>query len=273
MTVKYFLRKPVLILIMLLIALSLITGCMSQIEDDETQHTPSGTQPPGEIKKENEPHSLKILVKTFEYYQKMNEHDFAILEDKKAFAFEQREHLEAFITPILTEAQKTNVYELNSLYPGLGTQFYTKFIPGLKIVLSMKNYFKSEGEKINEASSELLKSAILYLSKGKMKKEVLGNFDRSTVLLKQWEDWLSRHADKMNGLFKKRYITGGLKITARSAKDYISRGDYYLSQKEYDSALYSFNNAINLEPDNDEAFVKRGQAYFGKQKYEITIKN
>jgi tetratricopeptide (TPR) repeat protein len=59
-------------------------------------------------------------------------------------------------------------------------------------------------------------------------------------------------------------------LWAQSAQYYLGRGEIYLSQNDYDSAIREFTEAISLNPDYD-AYSLRGSAYLEKGNYAAAI--
>lgn len=58
---------------------------------------------------------------------------------------------------------------------------------------------------------------------------------------------------------------------APSARAYNNRGNLYLKEKDFVSALEAFNGAINLNAIDDEAFGGRGNVYFNTGKPDLAI--
>jgi len=58
---------------------------------------------------------------------------------------------------------------------------------------------------------------------------------------------------------------------APSARAYNNRGNIYLKEKDFASALESFNGAINLNAIDDEAYGGRGNVYFNTGKADLAI--
>jgi tetratricopeptide (TPR) repeat protein len=58
---------------------------------------------------------------------------------------------------------------------------------------------------------------------------------------------------------------------AKDAADFINSGKAWTLKKEYDKAIKDFDEAIRLDPKNDDAFYSRGNAWLAKQEYDKAI--
>jgi tetratricopeptide (TPR) repeat protein len=62
-------------------------------------------------------------------------------------------------------------------------------------------------------------------------------------------------------------------VQAQSAKKYIKEGQAFIEEKQYDKAIASLNAAINIEPDNANAFLWRGRTNYLLKNYQDAIKD
>ena len=59
-----------------------------------------------------------------------------------------------------------------------------------------------------------------------------------------------------------------VELDPNDANAYIIRGDAYLEKGDFDQALQDFNRAIELHPENAEAYVIRGSTWLYRQEWE-----
>jgi tetratricopeptide (TPR) repeat protein len=57
------------------------------------------------------------------------------------------------------------------------------------------------------------------------------------------------------------------------AQDHISDGNAYLKNGEYDEAIESFSQALELDTENTDAYMGSGKAHFAKKEYQGAIKD
>lgn len=209
---------------------------------------------------------VEPFVKCMEYYQ-MN--DIRNIKNSgEISSYEYREFYDNLICPILDESQKTNIYELNSLYPELGTQFYTKFITYLKIIQNVKDKTKSDTEILKEQGGRgLFGNLIIELNKEKFDEDSNKLIKRAEILLNNWDDWSDENVDDINKALKDNYNSIYLIKSLKSAERYYIRGLDYYNKGEYDFAISTFDRALTISPNDDRIFQKRGDAYFYKGNY------
>jgi tetratricopeptide (TPR) repeat protein len=51
----------------------------------------------------------------------------------------------------------------------------------------------------------------------------------------------------------------------------VERGESYVRLKQYSQAIASFNQAIEINPQNEMAYLNRGYAYLSQKKYDLAI--
>jgi len=56
-----------------------------------------------------------------------------------------------------------------------------------------------------------------------------------------------------------------------NAEEYLKRGENYFSKSKFDEAIADFSEAIKLEPDNPFSYNKRGSAYMNKKEYDLAL--
>jgi ankyrin repeat protein len=157
---------------------------------------------------------------------------FEIKDDRQAgkiLVIEMREYFNRLISPIIKEADNTNIYDLNDLYPGLGTQFYTKLITGLKMLLKVKENQKSDAEfiiKIKEISRGNKTNIYDDFYKEKLGEEHERMLYKSNALLKKWDDWWGQNAGKMNNSIKEKYKSPIIPQMSTPTNNYILDEDF-----------------------------------------------
>ena len=65
--------------------------------------------------------------------------------------------------------------------------------------------------------------------------------------------------------------TKAIDLKPNDAEAYNNRGGAYYLKEEYESAIVDFTKAIQLKPDYAEAYNNRGGAYYLKEEYESAI--
>jgi len=220
------------------------------------------------IKKLESPtQSLISFLKCLDYYIKIGTLSNEI-KTNNFNTYEWREYFEVLLTPILQEAQKTNIYDLNTLYEGLGTEFYTKLIWALKMIMSFKENIKSNTELLSDITEKGLFNSIIYaLNKegaNKKKKEL---FERARKLGKDWFDWLTKNIDKIDNILQTKYETKSIIGIIYASTFYNFLGETYMGKKNYESAITAFNKSIKSNPENTTAFFNRGKVYYLKKEF------
>ena len=59
-----------------------------------------------------------------------------------------------------------------------------------------------------------------------------------------------------------------LKLDSNNAVAYVKRGDTYENKEDYDRAMTDYNQALKLDPKNVDAYNNRGIAFYHKQDYD-----
>lgn len=62
-------------------------------------------------------------------------------------------------------------------------------------------------------------------------------------------------------------------INGLSSSEWNTRGQVFISNKDYDSAIISYDNAIILDPQDAKNYFDRGTAYYEKELFDIAIKD
>jgi len=62
-------------------------------------------------------------------------------------------------------------------------------------------------------------------------------------------------------------LFGTLLLQAQSAKQYFKAGEEFAKKMNYKDAIVQFTNAIELEPDNEKAYIQRAIAYINQKDY------
>src|SRR5262245_62126511 len=91
---------------------------------------------------------------------------------------------------------------------------------------------------------------------------------RSTSLAKIIWPHIRRHFRIISALVALLILTPVLvayynsRVTSAAAQVHVSRANDYFNTHDYDRAIAQYNDAIRLDPNNDEVFNRRGNVYF-----------
>ena len=59
--------------------------------------------------------------------------------------------------------------------------------------------------------------------------------------------------------------------TEFTAAQWIEKGDEYQTSKNFENAILAYNQAINLDPQMEQAYVQRGKAYIFTKQYDLAV--
>ena len=63
-------------------------------------------------------------------------------------------------------------------------------------------------------------------------------------------------------------LLGTMTIFAQSSKQYMKAGEEFVRKMNFDDAIEQFTKAIELDPDDDKAYIQRAMAYIQLNDYE-----
>jgi tetratricopeptide (TPR) repeat protein len=241
-------------------------------EKKEKSKEASNAQPKIEVKMKPAPESLQSFITCLDFYYKANGiiHN---LDDNKRTAFEVRELFKILLNPIMGESRKMTAFQLNDIYPELGTQFYSKFIIGMKLFVSQTGKFKSEMElKDDFFDKKFLAKLDLMFNSKKIEAENQKLMNRAIQLVTDWETWLGENIDEIIKSLRQKYYLKKIKINKLTIV-YLAVATSHLKKKELDQALVAFNKAVELDPNNIDLYHYRGQCYTSMEKYQEAIKD
>ena len=69
------------------------------------------------------------------------------------------------------------------------------------------------------------------------------------------------------------YLNNAIKLQPNNNETYNNRGTAYYNLGQYQMAIEDFNKAISLKQDNDKAYNNRGTAYFNLGQYPPAIED
>ncbi len=63
-------------------------------------------------------------------------------------------------------------------------------------------------------------------------------------------------------------LFGTMLVFAQSSKQYMKAGDEFLRKMSFDDAIEQFTKAIELDPNDDKAYIQRALAYVQLKDFE-----
>ncbi len=91
-----------------------------------------------------------------------------------------------------------------------------------------------------------------------------------------FEDWYNKGLNELvhsNYSVAILFFSNAIKLNPENHNAYYKRGDAYFSLKNYEKAIDDFNKTIELDPENVVAFGRRGDAYDKLKQYEKAIED
>ncbi|MDB9389616.1 tetratricopeptide repeat-containing serine protease family protein, partial [Microcystis aeruginosa] len=170
---------------------------------------------------------------------------------------------------------------------GLALFALDKYQPAIEALQQAINTLP-KGEDLKKFHSSILqRQSGVYRSLGDFstsagrEREARENYEQALTVINQAISLVPNNPNSYNEKYAvlsrlKRYDEGLAAITqainlAPRAAWYGNRGNLYGDQQKYKLALDDYNKAIELNPNNANAYLNRGNLYYNQQKYELAL--